>query len=158
MTVTAAKPYLTVREVAEALDMTPDGVYKLIGRGKLKAIRKSERKMLVSRLALEAYQRRINGQAPAIVTPEPPRELPELLAEFEGDTGMTPAQWLEAWKRDEIEDTAENMRTMVHAAALRALERDATAEAEPGERARCAPGRHEPALRGHGTGNVPQHT
>jgi excisionase family DNA binding protein len=51
--------YLTVPQVAAELDMSPDGVYKLIKRGRLPAIRRSERGLRVSRVALAAYLRRL---------------------------------------------------------------------------------------------------
>lgn len=46
----------------------------------------------------------------------------ELRAEFEEQTGMTPAEWKRRWNRDELEDSAENMRLAVRALALCAEE------------------------------------
>ncbi|MDE3134845.1 MAG: helix-turn-helix domain-containing protein, partial [Acidobacteriota bacterium] len=46
---------LTVADVAERLEMTNDGVYKLIQRGKLDAVRLSARKTRVSAQSLERY-------------------------------------------------------------------------------------------------------
>ncbi|HUN79680.1 MAG TPA: helix-turn-helix domain-containing protein [Solirubrobacteraceae bacterium] len=64
--------YLTVSEVAAELEISTAGVYKLIQRGKLPAIRRSERGLRVSRLALTAYQRRLQDgfQPPAVGEPE----------------------------------------------------------------------------------------
>jgi hypothetical protein len=56
--------YLSIDAVAAALEMTTSGVHKLISRGKLKAIRRSERRIYVSRAALAAYRARLNGAAP----------------------------------------------------------------------------------------------
>jgi Nucleotidyltransferase domain. len=51
--------YLTVAEVATELNMSPDGAYKIIKRGKLQAVRRSERGIRVSMVALDAYRRRL---------------------------------------------------------------------------------------------------
>jgi excisionase family DNA binding protein len=126
------QPYLTVRETAQELGMTPNGVYKLISRGRLKAIRRSQRKTIVSRLALDAYQNRVNGQAPP---PAPlifdERPVGELREEFQRATGKTPEEWERAWKADEIEDSAGNMGLTIHAIAIRLSEKD-LAKSAPG--------------------------
>jgi excisionase family DNA binding protein len=102
--------YLTVSEVAAELDISSAGVYKLIQRGKLPAIRRSERGTRVSRLALTAYQRRLqNGfKPPAVVVRN--TTLDELRATFERETGLSPEEWERRWQADEIEDSAANMR------------------------------------------------
>lgn len=116
---TMQNAYLTVPQVATELDISTDGVYKLIKRGKLAAIHRSERGMRVSRVALYAYQRRLrNGKTPPVSTPEPNVEMDELHAEFERDTGLTPREWERRWKAEEIEDSAENMRLTIRALTL----------------------------------------
>ncbi len=110
---------LTVPQVGERLGMTPDGVYKLIQRGKLDAVRFSARKTRVSQEALDAYiaQHQATVQRFRDRTPTgDPRVLRERFLE---QTGQTPEQWLAAWKRDEIADTAENGQLLVRAVALR---------------------------------------
>lgn len=102
--------YLTVPEVATELDISPAGVYKLIQRGKLPAIRRSERGLRVSRLALTAYQRRLqNGFKPPEVVVQD-TTLEELRATFERETGLSPEEWERRWRADEFEDSAANMR------------------------------------------------
>lgn len=113
------KSHLTVPEVAAELEMTPDGVYKLIRRGKLKAVRLSERKTLVPRPALDSYRRRLNGEQPDLTRPTSELSVAELREHFEGETGVSPEQWVEDWKRDRIEDSAENMQLLVLALGLR---------------------------------------
>lgn len=114
--------FLTVEQVARELEMTKDGVYKLIKRGKLKAIRLSERNIRVSDVALAAYQRRVAHGAPGAPAPPLPavesRTYQELFEAFVRDTGRSPEQWCEAWKRDEVEDSAENQRRTMSALAL----------------------------------------
>ena len=101
--------------------MTDDGVRKLIRKGKLKALRLSERKTIVPRAALEAYQRRVAGHSGRVTFQMPELGDPvELAHRFEAATGYSPEAWLLAWKRDELEDRAENMELMVQASALRA--------------------------------------
>ncbi len=119
--------YLTVPQVAAELDISTDGVYKLIKRGKLPAIRRSERGMRVSRVALDAYQRRLrHSETPPMTTPEPNAEIDGLLAEFERDTGMSPREWERRWKAEEIEDNAENMRLTIRALTLHLAEQQGT--------------------------------
>jgi len=121
--------YLTVPQVAAELDITTDGVYKLIKRGKLAAIRRSERGMRVSRVAFDAYQRRLhNGdETPSVSPSEPHIELDGLQAEFENDTGLTPREWERKWKAQEIEDSAENMRLTIRALTLHLAKQQRTA-------------------------------
>ena len=116
--------YLTIPQVAAELDITTDGVYKLIKRGKLAAIRRSERGMRVSRAAFDAYQRRLrNDDATPSVAPSELNSEPDgLQAEFEHDTGLTPREWERKWKTREIEDSAENMRLTIRALTLRLAE------------------------------------
>jgi hypothetical protein len=97
--------------------MTPDGVYKLISRRKLKAVRRSERKTLVPRPVLNAYQRRLQGDQPATARPPSP-SWPELAAVFEQETGRSPAEWVAAWKKDQIDDTIENMQLTAQALSI----------------------------------------
>lgn len=102
--------YLTVSKVAAELDISPAGVYKLIQRGKLPAIRRSERGLRVSRLALTAYQRRLqNGFKPPEVVVQD-TTLEELRATFARETGLSPEEWERRWQADELEDSAANMR------------------------------------------------
>ena len=111
--------YLTIPQVATELDITTDGVYKLIKRGKLPAIRLSERGMRVSRAAFDAYQRRLhNGKTPLVSTSGPNAEMNALHTEFERDTGLSPREWERRWKAEQIEDTAENMRLTIRALTL----------------------------------------
>ena len=118
-------PYLTVHDAAEVLGISDDGVRKLVRRGKLRAIRRSERGILIPRPAFEAYRRKISG-----VMLEPGRlpdlavtgTLDERAAAFEHDTGRTPQQWVEDWKRSD-DDSADTMWTAVTAVSLLAEQR-----------------------------------
>jgi len=119
--------YLTVPQVAAELDITTDGVYKLIKRGKLPAIRRSERGIRISRVAFDAYQRRLrNSETPSAPTPELNTEMDGLHAEFERDTGLPPHEWERRWKAEEIEDSAENMRLTIRALTLHLAEQQVT--------------------------------
>jgi excisionase family DNA binding protein len=112
----ATSPYLTVAEAATELSMTPDGVRKLIKRRVLRATKLSERKTLISRAALRAYQARLNGDGPdPVVTHADPDDL---VAAFAAETGMAPGDWLAAYKNDRFEDTAQNMVLLAQAASL----------------------------------------
>jgi excisionase family DNA binding protein len=109
---------LTVPQVAERLGMTPDGVYKLIQRGKLDAVRVSARKTRVSETALERYIGRQQAAVERFRTSAPVGDPESLRERFVAETSRSPEDWLTAFKRDEIEDTPENMRLLVRAVAL----------------------------------------
>lgn len=122
---TETSPYLTVAETAEVLGISSSGVYKLIQRGRLRAIRRTAHGTRISRLALDAYRRRLEGNVPPFAAvAAAPVELEQLLTDFMRQTGVAPSEWERRWKADEIEDTAENMRHTVKALALRAAEKE----------------------------------
>ena len=118
MTTTTESPYLTVPEVAETLGISTDGVYKLIKREKLPALRLSERGVRVTRWALEAYRESLNGD-PGISLPDDTIDHEEQLSAFADRTGMSPEDWVAAWKSDSITDSAENNTLLIQALALR---------------------------------------
>ena len=109
-------PYLTVAEAAAELSMTPDGVRKLIKRRVLRATKLSERKTLISWAALRAYQARLNGDGPEPVITRSDSD--DLATAFATETGMTPSDWLAAYKNDHFDDTVQNMALLARAASL----------------------------------------
>lgn len=120
MAATTAQQLLTVAEAADRLQMTNDGVYKLIKRGRLRAIRLSERKTRIAADSLDAYIAASQAWADQYVAAQPRAPRDTVVSAFITETGMTPEDWLAAWKRDELEDTPENMALLVRAAGLRA--------------------------------------
>jgi excisionase family DNA binding protein len=119
--------YLTVPQVAAELSMSSDGVYKLIKRGRLPAIRRSERGLRVSRVALAAYLRRLQqGEVPDVGVREVGEvdlDVDRLRTEFERETGLSPRAWERRWRADELEDTAAHMRLAIRALGLLLAER-----------------------------------
>lgn len=115
--------FLTIPEVASRLDMTPDGVYKLIQRGKLEAVRLSERKTRVAPQTVDAY---IAAQQEAVAgfrSRGPQTGTQEGLTQaFRSEFGATPADFLAAWKAGRVEDTPENMQTLAKAASIASME------------------------------------
>ena len=121
----APAPYMTIAEVAAELGMSTSGVYKLIQREKLRAIRLSERKTVVARIALDAYRRRLkHGPPPPSPLMVEHVDLDVLTQEFRDATGAEPEEWMEAWKADRLEDTAENMRHMIRAFSILAARKE----------------------------------
>lgn len=119
MTAQPPSPYLTVAQVADVLGMSASGVHKLIQRGKLPALKLSERGTRVARWALDAYVDSLNGRGPDTSLPSDAFDLDRLRARFEKDSDMTPEGWVAAWKRGEIEDSPEGSTRLVRALALR---------------------------------------
>jgi excisionase family DNA binding protein len=108
---------LSVPQVAERLGMTPAGVYKLIQRGRLEAIRESARK---TRVRSDALERFVEEQQQSVQRFRQPAEAPGVFREaFEAELGCSPEQWIEQWKRVGVSDTPDNMRYLVRAVALR---------------------------------------
>ncbi len=115
-------------------------MYKLIKRGKLPAIRRSERGMRVSRAAFDAYQRRLRHGEPSLAstaqarTAEANVEIELGRVEFERETGCSPREWERRWRTEEIEDSAENMRLAIRALTLQLAEQQAPArQSTPGK-------------------------
>jgi len=134
--------YLTVPQVAAELDMSSDGVYKLIKRGRLPAIRRSERGLRVSRVALAAYLRRLrqgdasDARAQELGTREVGLDMDLLRTEFERETGLSPREWERRWKAHELEDTAEHMRLAIRALGLLVAEQQQRSGSERESRGR----------------------
>jgi excisionase family DNA binding protein len=121
--------YLTVNQVADQLGYkNAGGVYKLIQRKQLPALKLSPRKTVIARWALDAYKERHGlGDIPIdTVDVEDARE------RFRVHTRRTPEEWVQAWKTGEIEDSGENMTLLVRAVSLRNV---STGAGEPGESA-----------------------
>jgi excisionase family DNA binding protein len=121
-------PYLTVKEVAGRLGITDDGVRKLIRAGKVRAVKRSERKTLIPRPAFDAYQRKLNGESgQPIGLQSAVGSLAERTATFEQDAGMSPEDWrnLQISDDDATHDDAEGMRLTVSALGLIAERRRA---------------------------------
>lgn len=110
--------YLTVNEAAPLLNMTPGGVRKAISDGRLRAIKRSERKILVPRTVIEAYHKRLNGGGPAPQARAPLAPLAERVEEFEQLTGLDPAEWLRRWRADPERDDLTSMREAIAALAI----------------------------------------
>jgi len=116
--------YLTVKQVADHLGMTPDGVHKLISRGHLRAVKRSARKTLITRPAFDAYVRRHRlGELPNLDRPNIQSSLAVADQGFMEATGVSAADWLERWKHDEFEDSIETAQLAVRATSLVAAER-----------------------------------
>jgi len=138
--------YITVSAVADELGMSKSGVYKLIERGKLPAIRRSERGLRVPRVALDAYKRRFQGRGPSV----PPAvvstaTLEESRAAFERETSLSPAEWERRWKAEQFEDSAENMGLAIRALGLLLREQTERAGGDDDMHAEPAPARRSAA-------------
>lgn len=134
--------YLSVQEAADRLGMTPDGVYKLIQRGKLDVERVSARKTKVPEDALNRYMQAQQARVQRFRDDAPVADVEALRQQFADATGRSPEDWLAAWKRDEIEDTPESMRLLVRAVALVGSDEKAPIsdpDAHPWARAAFAP-------------------
>ncbi len=129
----ATNPYLSVGEVSAELGISKSGVYKLIQRGRLRAIKRSERGTLIPRLALDAYRRRLgSGAPPTPLVAEETGDIEALASAFSHETGNGPEEWVDAWKADRLEDSAENMRRTIRALAILAARREGPDPEVPG--------------------------
>jgi excisionase family DNA binding protein len=117
---TTESRYLTVKQVAHELQLDESTVYKKCDSGEFPSI-KMGKAVRIPRLALERHLHALEGPKPLS---EDERESAQfdsqaVLAQFEQETRRTPAEWVDAWRRGEIEDTAENSRVAIWALALR---------------------------------------
>jgi excisionase family DNA binding protein len=118
---TELKPYLTVKEAATELGMSDDGLRKLIRAGKLRAVKRSERKTLIPRPAFDAYQRNLNGRTiQPIGLKSAVGSLADRSAAFKRDAGVSPEAWLHLQIPDDnvAHDDAEGMGLTVSAFGL----------------------------------------
>lgn len=102
---------LTVKQVAAELGISPDGVYKLISRGRLEYEARSAHNKRVRRSVLEAYRQ-------SFAVPTRVRKMPEVLAEFSIASTLTPEEFERRWLARELEDTDENARLWAMARML----------------------------------------
>jgi len=110
---------LSIPQVAERLGVTPNGVYKLIQRGRLAAERTSARRTHVRAEVLEAFIAEQQAAVNAFRAEQPPvSSAQELRENFERHTSHSPEDWLAAWKSNQFEDTPENTKLLARAAAL----------------------------------------
>lgn len=118
MSTVATDQLLTVTEVAEQLQMTTAGVYKLIQRGKLDAVRLSARKTRIPAASLARYTAATQAWVDRYLASQPTGDLELLRSDFANETSLSPEDWVASWKRNELADTAENMQLLARAAAL----------------------------------------
>lgn len=121
--------YLTLEQAAAELDISVAGVRKAIQRGTLKAVRRSPRRRVISRGAIEAYRTR------GVRLEVPIRTIEELRADFEQETGMTARAWQDAWRAGRIPESADSFRLGATAMTILAV------DAEDGSGQRRGPGR-----------------
>lgn len=117
---TEESDFLTVPEAAQRLGMTPDGAYKLIQRGKIDAVRLSERKLRVPTASFDRYVVELQRRIKRDFVNHSMASAEQLRQDFVADIGSTPEAWLAAWKRDEIEENIENLQILVRATNARA--------------------------------------
>lgn len=116
--------HLTPAQIASELEISADGVRKLIRRRKLPGTKLSARKIVVSRAALDAYKRALNESyvPPAYVPPAGDGDLVTARKSFVEAVGKNPEQWLTDYKASDEPETADSLAIAAQAAALRSAE------------------------------------
>lgn len=111
-----SRPFWKPRDLASMLDVSSSQIYRLIATGDLDHVRVGERTVRVPAASVAAYLRL---SAPG--TPPAPEgaDLETRQARFVERTGMTPAGFIDAWRRAEIPDSAEHNENAMEALALR---------------------------------------
>lgn len=111
--------YLKVAQVAERLGLSQSAVYKLCESKQLPSVRVTAKAIRVPSWVLDAYLKKLNGEA---FSPPPlrqdRREAEAEAADFEQRTSLSPEDWLASWKRDELEDTRETMSLTIRCLAI----------------------------------------
>ncbi len=102
--------YLKIAQVADRLGLSQSTVYKLCERKQLPSVRVTAKAIRVPSWVLDAYLKKLNGEA---FSPPPlrqeRRDIEADAVDFEQRTSLSPEDWLASWKRDEIDDTRETM-------------------------------------------------
>lgn len=106
-----ARPYWKPRDLAHVLDMSASQIYRLIESGELASVRIGQRTVRVPAAAVAAFR----GEAVPEVHEE---SAEERVRRFTERTGHTPEAFIDAWKREEIEDSAEHHEDAMEAMAL----------------------------------------
>jgi hypothetical protein len=111
--------FLTISQVADRLDLSPESVARLIQRQKIKTVHTQA-----------SGQVRISGQELASFIAEQEEVVKRFLEEggqatfnelsqsFHEQIGRSHEDWLRGWRDNEFPDSAENMRLAVRATAL----------------------------------------
>ena len=117
--------YMRVRAFAERFDLSESAVYKKIERGEIFAIRIGKTVRIPSS-EMERYLRptRVLEEMGAPRDGEP-QNLADSVARFEEQAARTPAEYVEAWRSGQIEDTPESAQLAIEALALRAAQEHA---------------------------------
>lgn len=105
--------YIRVSDYASRFALDESTVYKMIERGEIKAIRIGKKTLRIPSRELSRY-----------LESEPSAELDsdgldERAEAFREKTGRDPGPFVEAWRKGEIEDNAENAEIAIEALALR---------------------------------------
>jgi excisionase family DNA binding protein len=128
---TVGEHYLRVRDYAARFNLSESAVYKKIERGEINAIRIGKTVRIPSS-EMDRYlnpTRLLEDQG----APEDgePHNLGDRVGRFEDETGRSPADYVQAWRSGDIDDTPENARLAIEAIALRAaLEQPAASAAD----------------------------
>jgi len=123
--------YLRVREYAARFRLSESAVYKKIERGEINAIRIGKAVRIPSS-EMERYLSpvRVLEKRGAPRDGEP-TNLGDRVARFEQESGRSAAQYVQAWRSGEVDDTPENAHLAIEALALRAaLEQPSLAAAD----------------------------
>jgi excisionase family DNA binding protein len=119
--------YLRVRDYAMRFSLSESAVYKKIDRGEIRSIRIGK----TVRIPSSEVDRFLNPKQLLHDEGPPrdgePRNLADRVARFEKEVGSSPAEYVEAWRSQRIEDTPENSQLAIEALALRAALEQAAA-------------------------------
>jgi excisionase family DNA binding protein len=128
--------YLKVGDVAERLSLDESTVYKMVRERELPSVRLGKKAVRIPAAGLDAYLRKheIAASHDSSETGASEERLTTLLYEraerFTAEVGSDPLAFSDAWRRHEIEDTAENADRAIEAFALAtALDRVGKADA-----------------------------
>ena len=105
--------YIRVRDYARRFSLDESTVYKMIERGEIKAIRIGKKTLRIPSSELERYLEREPSAGSDAAA------LGKRVEAFREKSGSDPGSFVDAWRRGEVEDTAENAEVAIEALALR---------------------------------------
>jgi excisionase family DNA binding protein len=111
-----SRPFWKPRDLAAMLDVSPSQIYRLVEAGDLEHVKVGQRTVRVPAASVALY---LGHSAPGTKSVREEADVETRARRFKERTGRTPADFIAAWRREEIEDTSEHNQDAMEALALR---------------------------------------
>ena len=111
-----SRPFWRPRDLAALLGVSPSQIYRLIESGALDHVTVGQRAIRVPAASVARWMG-VDPRSGGVCSDAEP-ELDRCASRFEARTGRSPASFIAAWRRDEIEDTPQHNEDAMEALAI----------------------------------------